>query len=133
MSEDKQRISELEREVAALRAQLHDPAASEQHESQEEAFPVGLRGMSPAKMVTVGTAVLAVLIALILGLYLALAKGFDRISEQAAEHLAPIVRPNSGGASPPGSGTAKPESAPHPPTKAEPRAAPDDGPRPPGF
>lgn len=94
--EEKQRIADLEAEVASLRAKLGEQGDSEAAGSDiEESHPMGTPGQDHTprppmlKVVLLSAIVVCVGLAMIFGVFTVLSKGFDKFAPKAAERFIP--------------------------------------------
>lgn len=90
-TEEKRRIAELEAEVASLKAELGRQGEGGAPVEEPEESPTG--GFEPkhskAKVLMLSAVVVIVGLLLILAIFTALSRGFDRFADKAAERLVP--------------------------------------------
>ena len=82
--QDKQRIAELEAEVASLREQVGQPAEAPIQSAFAEHADAAVRPPSLAKVVGLGAALIILALGFFIAIYTAMSKGFDSLAHKAA-------------------------------------------------
>lgn len=89
--EDRRRISELESEVASLRARFSSAEAPDVHRAADaqEATDAAFVATSRGKIATVAGAIVVVALALALAVFYAISTAIDSVAPKAADYLSP--------------------------------------------
>lgn len=82
---DRQRIADLEAEVAQLRAQVGQQAGADTHAVSTPITEAPAGAPSLTKVVALGAIVVVLALAFFLAIYTAISKGFDSLAHKAAK------------------------------------------------